>query len=237
MYVYVHIHIYIYVYIYINIYIYLWTHSTLFACMQCGPGEHREISTATGLDSCVWCESAKYKPDSSTSLACTNCPFGKTSGALRAPKAHIYIYIAHIYIYIGTRGFQPIQRQPIQRQRATNVSVCRCIGWMGTEGVCTGCVAGKYRSNLVSDACADCSAGKFSEIVNARTDTCADCGAGTYAADDKSMCLQCPADHLKSSAGPEGCWGTLQSVNVAQRCVVSGVTGPCEIFVRSERSG
>jgi len=119
---------------------------------------------------------------------------------------------------------------------STDISECICIGWEGADGLCASCVAGKYRSNLMSDACTDCAAGKFSQVVDAQTDTCAYCGAGTYAADNRSICLQCPADHLKSSAGPEGCWGALQSVDVAQQCVVAGVTGPCEISVHSERS-
>jgi len=108
---------------------------------------------------------------------------------------------------------------------------------MGTEGVCAGCVAGKYRSNLVSDVCADCPVGKFSQDVNSETDTCEDCAAGTYAADDRSQCLQCAAGHYKISAGSEGCWGTLEIHNVARRCGAGGAIGPCPIYVISERQG
>ena len=119
-----------------------WTHSPLFGCITCPPGKHRFLDAFSGAEVCVWCGTGKYKTDTSTSGACTNCLPGRMT------------------IYKGS----------------TDISECICIGWEGFDGLCASCVAGKYRIDLVSDSCADCSVGKFSEIVNAQTDTCAYCG-------------------------------------------------------------
>jgi len=60
---------------------------------------------------------------------------------------------------------------------------CQCQpGFDGpTGGLCTACVAGKYKDVAGSALCQSCPSGKVSDVVGATTlDTCLDCVAGKY---------------------------------------------------------
>ena len=72
------------------------------------------------------------------------------------------------------------------------VTACSCIaGWTGTNGICVGCVPGKYKQISGSGACTECATGKMSNISS---QTCSVCDHGSYPTDEKSKCNLCPTN-------------------------------------------
>ena len=100
-------------------------------------------------------------------------------------------------------------------------SDCSCdVGYTGSDdGMCTSCVAGKYKNVPGPGACSDCSSGKYSPLQG--VPTCMSCPMktdsppGSSAASDclckagyfkdLESCKQCPQGKFKEQLGDEAC--------------------------------
>jgi len=104
--------------------------------------------------------------------------------------------------------------------RSANITSCVCnAGWTGMDGVCTGCVAGKYKTNPGSIACTACVAGKYLGVFNASKNTCTNCTAGSYSAYDRSECVLCVnAYSVAGSADITFCVCNAGSMGIRSNC-------------------
>lgn len=182
------------------------------------PGNYLQIyemwvvgSTVEKNVPCAACVAGTYKPTNG-SATCTNC-------------------IADTYSTVVAATSNTCVGCPLYMQSAVAsgaITNCKCnAGYTGSDGVlCTGCVAGKYKTVVGAVACTNCLVNTFSTAV-AKTDaSCTTCLSVTtgpsqslagsalqtdckcnmgYSGSNGSTCLACPRGAFKPSVGDATC--------------------------------
>ena len=160
---------------------------------------------------CVACVAGTYKPTNG-SATCTNCVEDTYSTVVAATS--------------NTCVGCPLYMQSAVASGA--ITNCKCnAGYTGSDGVlCTGCVAGKYKTVVGAVACTNCLVNTFSTAV-AKTDaSCTTCLSVTtgpsqslagsalqtdckcnmgYSGSNGSTCIACPRGAFKPSVGDATC--------------------------------
>jgi len=139
----------------------------------------------TGTDGdCSVCVAGKYN-HVNESVVCIICEAGKYAVPVNSYTNEYSAYNTTKCLLCGVNADS--------LAGSVNITSCICnAGWTGTDGVCIGCVAGKYKASPGPQACSLCAAGKFSAYLNSSTDTCTNCAARSYAVDNKTFCQSCP---------------------------------------------
>ena len=142
--------------------------------------------------SCRACIAGTYKITNGTA-ACTPCEAGKYSPTFGANASSTCITC-------------PAHSQ--SEEGSSNITHCLCnAGYSGRDGgVCSACVAGKYKSVNGSAACTSCDAGKYSEHTGAASaDACTNCAPGKYSAAEgnaaETDCDLCAAGKYSNASG------------------------------------
>ena len=160
---------------------------------------------------CVACVAGTFKPTTGPGV-CTNCGTDTYSTAVAAIS-------------------DPCVGCPLYTQSAVAsgaITKCRCnAGYTGPDGVvCTGCVAGKYKTAVGSVVCSNCAVNTFSTAVNKPDASCTTCLSVTagpsqsvsgsalqtdckcnmgYSGSNGSTCIACPRGAFKPSVGDATC--------------------------------
>jgi len=153
-------------------------------CAGCVSGKY---TPSDGADACIDCAAGTYS--NAVAASCVDCAAGKYSADNRTNC-----------IWCPENSYSV--------PRSGDITYCLChAGWTGTNGHCAGCVSGKYKATLGSDACMDCRAGKYSVSVNAGPYPCRVCIAGKYSVHNRSVCVMCPPNSysLEGSGAISNC--------------------------------
>jgi len=170
----------------------------------------------TGTDgACTACVPGKYKPTPG-SVACTVCAAGKYSDVVSTPTHKCNDCTAGAYS-VDDRSERLLCVNAYSVAGSANITFCVCnAGSMGMHSNCTSCVAGKYLPTQESVECADCAAGKYSNISAA---SCVTCAAGSHSAYDRSECLLCVnAYSVAGSANISFCVCNAGSMGMHSNC-------------------
>jgi len=188
-------------------------------CVRCGPGSYRVRSATTGLATCALCARAKYKPDTSASLTCVDCPRDKNSGGEGTTTQLDCQCVAGSTGANGSAACtlcaQGTYKSGLGSFACANCTLgsdsgvgsvvaeaCTCnAGYIGPDGqLCTACVAGKYKAESGSVACTLCNAHSYSPQGVAKCT----CNAG-YTGPDGQLCTACVAGKYKAESGSVAC--------------------------------
>ena len=172
-------------------------------CSTCVSGKY---STGSGVTSASLCfEAGKYKVNPGCSI-CTNCIAGQYSTAVAA--------ISNV-----CKSCPP-------PQLSDDSADCVCIAGFSAPngGVCSQCIAGKYKINIGNAACSNCAAQQYSTAVGATSDVCQMCNSNSnspLASNEHSdcicdsrytglnggtgSCIQCVAGKFKTQSGSAAC--------------------------------
>lgn len=160
---------------------------------------------------CTACVAGTFK-STNGSAVCTNC----------AQDTYSTVVAATSNTCVGC----PLYTQSAVASGA--ITKCRCnAGYTGPDGVvCTGCVAGKYKTAVGSVLCSNCAVNTFSTAVNKSDASCTTCLSVTtgpsqsvsgsalqtdckcnmgYSGSNGSTCIACPRGAFKPSVGDATC--------------------------------
>ena len=204
------------------------------SCTSCVAGKYKE---STGSGACSDCASGKYSATvgSNTASTCQNCNAGTYSGngASSCPSCSAGTYSAGgagscsscgagTYSGNGAGSCTSCPANTNSPSSSATIYSCTCnAGLTGPDGgVCTSCIAGKYKTSSGSVACTDCVAGKYSATVGSNSaSTCQNCPANSNSAASSSTCTcnagftgpdggdctSCVAGKYKTSSGSVAC--------------------------------
>ena len=142
-------------------------------------------------DTCNACAAGKYWQLVHGDAICVLCPPDTYSAAVAATSNASCI---------------PCPPNSSALSGSSNLARCICnVAFTGSNGNCTACIAGTFKSLNGSGACTQCVAGKYSTSVAADSAAvCVNCAEGKYSssmgANASSYCEQCPRN-ANSSAG------------------------------------
>jgi len=180
---------------------------------------------------CTACVAGKYLP-TPKSLECADCGAGEyfnisavrcvtcAAGLYSADDRSECLFCVNAYSVAGS----------------ANITFCVCnAGWMGTDGDCTVCAAGKYKASPGSATCLDCGAGEVAETPPSncvcmagfsQTNTiCQACVSGKYKPrDGEDTCTNCFL-HSQSVQGSDYCVCDAGYSRVNGTCTFCGTTG------------
>jgi len=180
---------------------------------------------------CAACVAGTYKTTNGSAV-CTNCVADTYSTVVAATS--------------NTCVGCPMYTQSVQGSGA--ITKCRCnAGYTGPDGaVCTGCVAGKYKTTVGSVVCSNCAVNTFSTAVNKSDASCTTCLSVTtgpsqslegsalqtdckcnmgYSGSDGSTCIACPRGAFKPSVGDATC--SLCPTNTYQPALARTASADC----------
>jgi syndecan 4 len=160
------------------------------------------MTCPTGVP-CTQCPAGKHKPNSGN-VDCIDCTAGTYSTTQGATTC--------LTCPVGKEG-------PVGSTSSGACTICS-TGYTGPDGgLCTACVAGKYKYTTGSAACTNCAAGFYSTITAGTSiSSCLACTPGTYSTTvGATTCLACPAN---SDASCYAC-----SASTSCTCN-TGYTGP-----------
>jgi len=180
---------------------------------------------------CNACVAGTYKPTNGSAV-CTNCVADTYSTAVAAISNPC----------VGC----PMYTQSVEGSGA--ITKCRCnAGYTGPDGaVCTGCVAGKYKTTVGSVVCSNCAVNTFSTAVNKSDASCTTCLSVTtgpsqslegsalqtdckcnmgYSGSNGSTCIACPRGAFKPSVGDATC--SLCPTNTYQPALARTASSDC----------
>lgn len=180
---------------------------------------------------CNACVAGTFKPTTGPDV-CTNCLADTYSTAVAA--------ISNPCVDC------PLYTQSVEASGA--ITKCRCnAGYTGPDGaVCTGCVAGKYKTAVGSVLCSNCAADTFSTAVNKSDASCTTCVSVTegpsqslagsalqtdckcnmgYSGSNGSTCIACPRGAFKPSVGDATC--SLCPTNTYQPALARTASADC----------
>ena len=172
------------------------------ACTDCGAGSYSTSTAATISATCIQCPSNSISYSASSAAGdctcnagftgpnggpCTACVAGKyktTSGSAACTDCFAASYSTSTGATIATTCIT-CPSSSISYSASSAAGDCTCnAGFTGPNGgVCSACVAGKYKINTGSVACTDCLAGSFSTSTGATlAATCQACQANATSA-------------------------------------------------------
>jgi len=180
---------------------------------------------------CNACVAGTYKTTNGSAV-CTNCVADTYSTVVAATS--------------NTCVGCPIYTQSVEGSGA--ITKCRCnAGYTGPDGaVCTGCVAGKYKTAVGSVLCSNCAVNTFSTAVNKSDASCTTCLSVTtgpsqslagsalqtdckcnmgYSGSNGSTCIACPRGAFKPSVGDATC--SLCPTNTYQPALARTASSDC----------
>jgi hypothetical protein len=162
------------------------------ACTDCGAGKYLTSTGATVAISCVECSVGKYSITAGAFLSstCIECGAGKYSTTVGASVESACVICAEN------------SQSP---SGSTLKTSCQCnTGYTGAYGgVCSACVAGKYKNVIGSATCVNCPANSQSPSASILFTSCI-CEAG-YTGADGGTCSACPQNTYKSVIGSASC--------------------------------
>ncbi len=142
---------------------------------------------------CLACIAGKYKTSHAWLVGidvCTDCGVDTYSSTIAAGTSDTCVAC-------------PVNTKSVNGSSSLSMCIVQeCVpGSTGPDGgVCSACVAGKYKAVSGSVACSDCSIGKYSETVGATASSaCVDCPVNSNSAASSAICT-CNA----GSSGPNG---------------------------------
>ena len=250
------------------------TSSGSVACTDCGVGTYSTTVGASASSTCLTCPLNSNAPVSSTLITsctcnagftgadggvCTACVAGKyktVSGSVACTDCGVGSYS----VTVGATASSTCVSCPVNTNSAVSSSAiggCVCnAGFTGPDGgVCSACVAGKYKTSSGSVACTNCGVGLYSVAVGATTSsTCISCPVNTNSAasssaiggcvcnagftgPDGGVCSACVAGKYKTSSGSVVCTDCAVGLySVAVGATASAVCVSCPANSNSEAS-
>jgi hypothetical protein len=149
----------------------------------------------TGPDGggCEACVAGKFKA-SSGSIECTQCGAGKYSSSTAVTSDVCSDCGVNFYTLDDNSQCVPCPADTSSASSSAAQMDCKCnAGYTGPDGgVCTACVAGKFKVSSGSAACTQCEGGKYSASTAATLDSCGDCRSNYFSSADNSICESCP---------------------------------------------
>jgi len=88
---------------------------------------------------------------------------------------------------------------------SNSIDDCSCkAGFSGRTDNCSGCVPGKYKTNIGSHGCTDCVVGKYTDLRGALSEyKCSECAVGY--AETNGECIGCVSGKYKNEYGSHAC--------------------------------
>ena len=150
------------------------------SCAACPPGYYKDWK---GEGACLTCAAGKFSSDTARYSDCVLCSAGKYSGSVGAADESMC---------------QDCPSRSHSLPGASSLGACLCNpGYTGTNGACSACPSGTYKSFNGSSSCLDCPPGSYS-TTNGST-FCQLCAAGKYSIATGStadVCVLCPMNTM-----------------------------------------
>ena len=149
-------------------------------CLACPTGTYSTTTAASAIADCLACPAGTYSPTTAAtaSAACLTCPTGTSSS------------VAGVSLCPCLRGTYVSTTSPVGSTSSAACVIPQCnVGYTGPSGLCTACVAGKYKSVPGSAACTDCGSGTYSTAAAVT----AAAGCATCPANSGASCTSCSA--------------------------------------------
>jgi hypothetical protein len=154
-------------------------------CEQCTEGKY---TTATGSGLCTSCPSATNSALGSTALDDCTCNAGYTAASDGVPCTGCGVGTYKTAIGSGLCTSCPNRTNSASGSTAIEDCTCNAGYTAAPDGVaCTGCGAGKYKTNPGSAACGMCAAGTFKEVTG--PGVCHTCPPRTNSDEGAAECL------------------------------------------------
>ena len=191
-------------------------------CVSC-PVNSNSVVSSSAIAACI-CNAGFTGPDGGVCLACVAGKYKTVTGSVVCTNCGVGSYS----VTVGTTAASSCVTCPVNSNSAvssSDVAACTCnAGFTGPDGgVCSSCVAGKYKTNSGSVACTDCGVGTYSTTVGASAaSTCVSCPVNSNSVSSSSAITGCTCN-----AGYTGPDGGVCSACVAGKYKTSGGSAVC----------
>ena len=169
---------------------------TIDDCKRCSVGYTGPDSTL-GVATCTGCVAGKYKTTTG-SVACTDCDVGTYSETVHASTSSTCLTCP-------ANSNSPAS--------SSGIVTCTCnAGFTGPDGgVCSSCVAGKYKTTSGSIECTNCGVNTYSQVLGASASySCTACDIGKNSPVGSTSSTACESVCDVGTTGPPGaCTGCV----------------------------